>query len=124
MKRTIRHRCGHTQHHDIFAFTAADQTRTELRLERQRCTDCMATARAEQAAADRAAIAGHALPPLTGSARQVAWADTIRAERLAKLVRSHPACLAGLAAQVDAKWWIDHRRTPDDVLMQSTLRVA
>ncbi|KQM30935.1 hypothetical protein ASE59_07580 [Sphingomonas sp. Leaf10] len=78
-------------------------------------------AREAEAAAHRAAIAGHALPPLTGSARQVAWADTIRAERLARLLRSHPTCIDDLATRVDAKWWIDHRQAPDDALLRSTI---
>lgn len=121
MKRTIWHRCGHAQQHELFGSTAADCIRDERRLERQRCADCTAAARVEQAAACRAAIAGHVLPPLTGSARQVAWADKIRTERLAKLLRSHPDCITDLATRVDAKWWIDHRQAPDDALLRPTV---
>lgn len=84
----------------------------------------MAATRAGQAAACRAATAGHDLPPLIGSARQMAWADTIRAERLAKLLRSHPDCVAGFAARVDATWWIDRRLSSDDALLRSAATIA
>ena len=66
---------------------------------------------AEAAAQSDAAIAHFDLPQLAGSERQVAWATTIRAGRLAALIAA-PATKGGdqvLVAVTDAKWWIDNR---------------
>ncbi|WP_157528658.1 hypothetical protein [Nocardia sp. NRRL S-836] len=54
------------------------------------------------------------LPPLSGTAKQVAWAQTIRDEAVAKLGDrlQDPAVRAVLAEHVEAGWWIDHRGNP------------
>ncbi|WP_129586206.1 hypothetical protein [Sphingomonas montana] len=72
--------------------------------------------RLEQAdvAARASAAAAHLdLPTLVGSDRQVSWATTIRAKRLAAIVSAAVANdLAGRSAWMrltDAKWWVDHR---------------
>ena len=62
-----------------------------------------------QAASDEATLAGVVLPALTGSERQVAWAETIRRERLAAAMRVDAETARRFIEQVEAKWWIDHR---------------
>lgn len=54
------------------------------------------------------------LPPLSGSAKQVAWAQTIRDQAVVKLGDrlQDPAVLAALAGRTEAGWWIDHRGNP------------
>ena len=49
------------------------------------------------------------LPDLIGSQRQVAWATTIRAEKLAVLRTASPDSIERLTMMTDAKWWIDRR---------------
>lgn len=59
------------------------------------------------------------LPALTGSAKQVEWADKIRAKALAAAEEQmptwstkperNPAIRAYLAAQTEAAWWIERR---------------
>ena len=54
------------------------------------------------------------LPVLTGTDRQINWASTIRAKRLAAItalckVADYHACLQ----VTEAKWWIDHRDITD-----------
>lgn len=95
------------------------------------CPDCWkaerdeARAEASQQAAEHAAVSG--LPVLQGSEKQVAWAETIRQDRIAKLAvieaaleasrEKAPAgaceviadALAAIKAVDAAKWWIDHR---------------
>lgn len=54
-------------------------------------------------------------PELTGSPKQVTWAEDIRRDGIAKIGRHYhdPALrdllIAALQRQVDAKWWIDTR---------------
>lgn len=75
-------------------------------------------ARAEERRKNEEAIAatGATLPPLTGSEKQVAWAEDIRANAIATAVKSlkddvdKAAIIADLCAgKTEAKWWIDAR---------------
>lgn len=49
------------------------------------------------------------LPPLNGTAKQVAWAETIRAGYLAQCP---PGLAAALTAKTAAKFWIENRNHP------------
>ena len=106
------------------------------------CDDC---ANADLAA--RNADAG--LPALTGSPKQIAWAESIRADRLdkvrqsldkamdsvvrvlsgydgASIIADHKALYAEvtahIAAKADARWWIDHRQTDGCNLFREAVR--
>lgn len=95
------------------------------------CTSCyedrVAKERAESSAkaAEQAKASG--LPSLTGSPKQIAWAETIRAEKMAEmrqlldLINEHPVPVEArilaaihslheeLQAQSASRWWIDNR---------------
>ena len=123
MEHCIVHACGHEQVHHIPGFTS-QQERKARWLGTTRCRTCfIAEKRAEEAEAARhhtAVITGLRLAELTGSERQVTWANTIRAERLAALVSNQgDQQLAGHAclAITNAKWWIDHRGLGDAELL-------
>lgn len=129
---TITHSCGHTQEHQIYG--------TNVRGERERkadyladrtCSDCYQ----EQQAAERAAQSKQAkkdnadLPKLTGSEKQISWAETIRAKASAELkkIREFAASHSELSAEqqetidaglkiidntlanTDSRFWIDNR---------------
>jgi hypothetical protein len=84
----------------------------KARAAEQKCPACAAAAAAEASEA-----AG--LPALAGSDKQVAWAQKIRAQFLAKVDGMAPApaaladqaqaVIAQLRARGDAKFWIDNR---------------
>ena len=89
-----------------------------------RCRTCFATAKKAESdaalAAATAELADLTILPLDGSERQVAWAETIRADKLVAVRRSladptaagaHPA-LDALCRQDNARWWIEHRAVP------------
>ncbi len=113
MEREITHSCGHVERHPVGGTFASDGDAQARKLARMKCKPCFKAgkqAKADvQAEADRATLAGIALPDLTGSDRQVAWAVSIRLERLAMLQRTAPAQVPACLAVVDAKWWIDNR---------------
>ncbi len=132
MEQLITHACGHEQAHSLTGF-ASQQERKARWLRTTTCRTCfIAEKRSEQAhaaAQDSAAVAHLDLPALTGSDRQIAWASTIRAKRLATVVASsaigaesdHRACLL----VTDAKWWIDNRDLPaTDLLAKVALWAA
>lgn len=83
------------------------------RLKRRKCAICAGEAR--RIAASRAELVAREqlgavrLPQLSGSPRQVAWAETIRLQLLAALHRAMPDVVARVAGVDDARWWIEHR---------------
>jgi len=117
-KYHITHSCGHTVTHNIVGTNAhGERDRREQQLTSQVCSDCY---RAEQTAAAVEANAG--LPALSGSEKQIAWAESIRAKAVASLEEAraqinheHPlATRAGeliddVLAQSEARYWIDNR---------------
>lgn len=120
MEQLITHACGHEQAHHLTGF-ASQQERKAGWLRTTTCRPCfIAGKKAEQdEAAHRAgaAIAHLDLPALVGTERQVGWATTIRAGRLAALVAEaitdDAEALRHCVAISEAKWWIDHRDLTD-----------
>ncbi|WP_230772392.1 hypothetical protein [Sphingomonas sp. Leaf4] len=119
IEQRIVHACGHEQVHVIYGFDA-QVARKARWLRSTQCRTCfIADKQAEQAkeaARNEAAIAHLDLPELAGSGRQIEWATTIRASRLAALTldpfRTADADCALCLQISDAKWWIDHRALP------------
>jgi hypothetical protein len=117
MERQITHSCGHTAMHSIYAQCAADYDRQDIRLARQKCTGCREARKQTRGEADAVLIATVPVAQLAGSAKQIAWAGTIRATRLARLQRAGSEAVARLACVSDAKWWIDNRSADDAGLL-------
>lgn len=127
MEQLITHACGHEQAHYLAGY-ASQQERKARWLQTTICRPCFIAgkkaAQADAAVREGAAIAHLDLPVLAGSDRQVAWATTIRASRLAALITDlaigsdWQACLT----VTDAKWWIDNRElsNPDLLAMAAT----
>lgn len=119
MDHSITHACGHLQIHHVLGFTQ-QQLRKVARLEMAVCESCrQAAKRASSAAAvaEQAATLAHlVLAGLTGSPRQIAWAETIRTACLTSLLANSidgtPAACMACAAVSEAKWWIDYRNLP------------
>ena len=108
MERDITHRCGHVEHHFLAGYWVCDKERDAARLERLKCTACVAEAKkaasVARVATAREQLVGVPLPPLTGTPRQVAWADSIRLEQVAALLRAAPTAVDPAVAMVDARW--------------------
>ncbi|WCT75529.1 hypothetical protein PQ455_19415 (plasmid) [Sphingomonas naphthae] len=129
MEQQIIHACGHQQAHVLYGFDS-QVARKARWLRTTKCRACfLADKKAEQieaTARDTATVAHLILPPLTGSERQVAWAETIRIKRLAALtVSPHTSIDAdcNLCLRIyDAKWWIDHRDLANEDLLDQATR--
>lgn len=116
MNWEVVHSCGHIETHSIVAdFSYVAETRAR-QLKRRKCAACYGTSKAakaaDQAITDSATLAGVDLPVLSGTERQVAWAETIRRERLAAAMRKDADAARFYFGQAEAKWWIDHREQP------------
>lgn len=116
MNTTVTHSCGHQQSHALFGAFAADVERETRRLARRTCSACYREALARSAQANDALLLELPLALLEGSDKQVSWAETIRAKRIAALIKANGG-VAPLAAQRQAKWWIDHRDAADAELL-------
>ncbi len=117
MEQRIIHACGHEQAHYLSGFDSQQERKAKW-LKTTTCRDCfVAEKRAEEVAAaalSSAAVSHLALPPLTGTDRQIGWALTIRTKRLAALTNSNSDADCNACLRItDAKWWIDCRDLTD-----------
>jgi hypothetical protein len=128
----IKHSCGHMEHHQLYG-PWSERDRREEWLKTQPCQECKHEAES-QAAQDFAREQG--LPALTGSPKQIAWAERIRKEQIGKVeteaakyrgmivklqalrelreaetqaIAAFEAAVAAVRAEASAAWWIDHR---------------
>ena len=128
MEQQIIHACGHEQGHYLTGYDSQKERKAKW-LKTTICRDCfVAKKRAEEVAAaalSSAAVSHLALPPLTGTDRQIGWASTIRTKRLAALFSSNSDADCNACLRVtDAKWWIDRRDLADVDLMAAANRAS
>lgn len=137
--KVVRHACEHTMLHPFYGdddFSWGERTQ---QLAAAPCRLCAAEERraeqAQRAVEARLAAQARGLPPLEGSERQVAWAETIRGNAFGAVDKVHKwmervdvqaeeedpdywmsvkqgirRSVEFLEGQVEAKWWIDHRQ--------------
>ena len=127
-KYTVNHICGHTVEVQLFGKMEDRYRRIEW-LETQECEECR---RAKANAAAAAAKDARGLADLTGSEKQISWANTIREGAYKALDCLAPfttndkvkAIVADwkskMDAQTEAKWWIDNRYNMPKPLVNST----
>lgn len=121
MQYTITHTCGHREVVQIYG--------TNSHGERERKADWMASKpcreceRAAETASAKTQTEAAGLPALTGSPKQVAWAESIRAKAMMRLSdglshasgteqerqAAYAALHTAVAKHTDARWWIDHQ---------------
>lgn len=131
MEYRIAHVCGHEQAHYLSGFSS-QMERKAAWLRTTQCKTCFVaekrTKEADAAADDSATVAHLDLPPLSGSDRQIAWAATIRAKRLAAIIAEAPsgdrADRPACCVIEDAKWWIDYRNLSDADFLAKAASVA
>lgn len=127
MKTVIEHSCGHTHTADLLGTNShGERDRKAEWLATQLCPDCARTQRDEthrQQAEDATRVATeNGWPALTGSEKQIAWAEQIRVDAVAdmenRLTKRLDADVTEKALtywtsaalrQTDAAWWIDNR---------------
>jgi hypothetical protein len=131
-KTTITHACAHRAVHNLTGPGRQRDSR-EVWLAGQPCRDCLNAAETAVAAQANAG-----LPALTGTDKQIAWAETLRAKALAELdavldklakgeqppptpetayiLEGLHAAVAALKAQTQARVWIDNRHKPYGII--------
>lgn len=84
------------------------------------CDTCKAKQRDKENRLSAEQNAEDGLPELKGSEKQIAWAETIRAEKLAQIEGDSSM----LAKQTSASWWIEHRNHSARALLEIESRLA
>lgn len=129
MKYTIKHTCGCESTQALFGPNKSRESKIAY-LESTLCLDCY---KAEQAKIADEVSSNANLVALTGSEKQVAWANTIRANALSSLADQFTATgmdaekANAIASDIinivsDAKWYIDNRDNNNSVSRDSFLR--
>lgn len=136
-KYDVTYTCGHT---GVIGLVGPGKQR-EWRLEREAeklCPECWEAEKQRQREEENRAAAEAAkeqeLPALTGTDKQIAWAETIRQKLLERIGKSlsnvkeeckEDAMMAldRITQQASSSWWIDHRhiermREMDELLME------
>lgn len=139
---TITHLCGHNERHQLTGNSRTREWRAG-KLAEELCSDCYVAERDAVNARIAAANEAAGLPPLTGSEKQIAWAETIRAAIieqadawLEEAIKAEPESLQAEAvvmaaevkrlirAETKASWWIDNRARRIDDLIQPLVKQA
>lgn len=129
---TVTHSCGHQDRHQLYG-RGKDRDWRAARLAEEPCDACRRAEFEAKNADAAAANAAAGLPPLTGSEKQILWAESIR---LLKIDQAHRAMIGALStlelqmlfgdevdpedpaigivvdalrAVTSARWWIDRR---------------
>ncbi len=135
-KYQVTYSCGHAGTVQLFGKSNDRERRIQWYESAGLCPECyqaqlqQSREVASQRAHEWATIQG--LPDLAGTPRQIAWAESIRYDRLtaagdlaAKLIgcadeedsERVTVALAWLGQQTEARWWIDNREVPVQAMM-------
>lgn len=125
---TVLHTCGHEGKHAV-GDNELERRQREEWLRKQPCQACWRASQQRDASAQGSALG---LPPLEGTADDIAWAEVLRAKAIAhnknyhdQLLAENPfaddpalhdavvtaarGALSQLCAECHAKWWIENR---------------
>lgn len=119
-KYQINHACGHTETHNIVGTNInGERERKAEWLAGRVCTECSRQQQRAKAAEDN-----KGLPALTGSEKQITWAETIRTSAVKQLNElkdmidpNHPesaiplGIIDNVIQQSESRYWIDNRDT-------------
>jgi len=133
MKYNVTYSCGHTGTVELFGKASDREAKIKWYETKAICPDCY---KAAKLAEEKEIESSHDLPELTGSEKQVSWAQSIRAKKMDdfdKMIsdfdkrveigattdeqKANAAAtrertiktIAAISAQTDAKYWIDNR---------------
>lgn len=120
----VKHCCGHTECVQLYGPTKNREWRIH-QMEQELCSECWAAELARRNAENAKKAREMELPPLQGTEKQVAWAETLRMEFIAEYERDYAnrpmrvdAGLEGcsydeyaeaMLKEPRASWWIDHK---------------
>jgi len=102
---TGTYRCGHPGRTQIYGPNKDREWQAQKHFERL-CPDCWKAEQEHKAAETAERIKEMNLPALTGSEKQIAWAESLRAKYIGKAEYT-----ISVNSEASAKWWLDNRDT-------------
>lgn len=134
----ITFRCGHTGEVEIYGKVSERESKSKW-YEGQLCRECYKRQQEEARkaesvdAAQRNADCGYGLPAISGTPKQVAWAETIRSKLVDYCVshklkfeqaESNPkiAAIVSVMRNPSASWWIDHRSESPETIIRNAVK--
>ena len=138
MKIDIKFSCGHSGTVELYGSADERQHRIAYLEKYGTCSDCF---KAQQAEMAEAISVKYMLPELTGSEKQISWANRIRTEKIADLEKLFDSWASqrttANSAQIDAvvssviefvrkqtsaAWWIDNRDLNSKKLIKEAMK--
>lgn len=126
----VNYSCGHAERQQFYGHHTDREAKREW-MERGVCPDCFRAQKEEEKKQENERAASLAneigFAPLTGSDKQIAWAQSIRQKKYEALAASlnHPnpkaayALMAeAMSLETSAKWWIDKRDSSARQIME------
>lgn len=92
------YKCGHEGRRQFIGRVKDQQRRADWYGENHICDECLAKERAAESAKGAEQAKAEGLPALTGSAKQIAWAEALRAKALPR-IDAFPRAFAALMAE-------------------------
>jgi len=107
-KYTVRFSCGHTEVVELVGKESERQEKIAYYEKSGMCSECY---KEQKKSALNSAVKNVEFVELSGSEKQISWADTIRKEAVAKVIDHNPPeeFYQKLNAKTEASWWIDNR---------------
>jgi hypothetical protein len=113
-RRSVTHRCGHSQSHTLHARCRQEADSWAFNLKKVECDECRE--KTVRIAAEAKAVD---LPTLLGTPNQVTWANAIRQRiynMLSRTDRYHHA-VACCRYETQATWWIENRNAATPIIV-------
>jgi hypothetical protein len=105
-KYTVNFSCGHTQVVELFGKNTERERKISYFERSGTCSDCYRAQQDTKRQAELSVYNSANLPALTGTPKQIDWANKIRCEKYQMFANRGFERIANESA---AAWWIDHR---------------
>ena len=105
-KYTVNFSCGHTQAMDLVGKTSERERKISYFERSGICSECYMAQQESKKAAELSVYNSANLPALTGTPKQIEWANKIRCEKYQMFANRG---FEHVANESTAVWWIDHR---------------
>jgi hypothetical protein len=113
MKYDVNFSCGHTETIELFGKNTERKRKIEYFEQYGMCSTCYKAQKEAEHKAEMDAYKSAELPALTGTPKQIAWAEKIRLEAYNSYANRG---FEYIASETSAAWWIDRRHDYESVI--------
>jgi hypothetical protein len=110
-KYTVKFSCGHAEAVELFGKTSERERKISYFERSGICSECYRAQQEAKRAAELSSYNNANLPALTGTPKQIDWANKIRMEKYQMFASRG---FEYISRETSAAWWIDHRNNVED----------